>query len=66
MLCAFQRMTKNTPKVNNLLYMNSRLFEKMKTELVEQRREFSKRMMSDPEIKKCILDKNTSMAKRAS
>lgn len=57
MLCAFQRMTKNTSKVNNLLYMNSRLFEKMKTELVEQRREFSKRMMSDPEIKKRILDK---------
>ena len=54
MLCAFQRMTKNTSKVNNLLYMNSRLFEKMKTELVEQRREFSKRMMSDPEIKKRI------------
>ena len=43
MLCAFQRMTKNTSKVNNLLYMNSRLFEKMKAELAEVRRFYSKK-----------------------
>lgn len=57
MLCAFQRMTKNTSKVGNLLYMNSRLFEKMKIELSKQKSEFSKRMMSDPEMKKRITEK---------
>lgn len=43
MLCAFQRMTKNTKKCFSLLYMNSRLFEKLKVELSEVRRLYSKK-----------------------
>lgn len=43
MLCAFQRMTKNTKGCFPFLYMNSKLFEKMKIELVEVRRFYSKK-----------------------
>lgn len=43
MLCAFQRMTKNTKGVTSLLYMNSRLFERMRVELSEVRRLYSKK-----------------------
>lgn len=57
MLCAFNRMTKNTSKVESNLYMNSRLFEKMKIELNEQRKEVSKVLMSDPQRRKQISER---------
>lgn len=42
MLCAFNRMIKNTSKVKKFKYVNSRLYEKLRTELNIRRSEFTR------------------------